>query len=117
MNKGKLCWNFYTAGRNNELKETLTLKADVYKDGGNETKFNIPAASNLDSFFLIGYKYDATGAAVKVICGILSKTWESVGKYMSIYGDSPNSVSFNKTTRQYEVYVSGYSLMLAIKLK
>lgn len=27
MNKGKLCWNFYTAGRNNELKSCV-LKTD-----------------------------------------------------------------------------------------
>lgn len=69
-----------------------------------------------DSFFLIGFKYGATGEAVSIICGILSKTWESVANYISINGHTPDSVTFNKTTKQFEVYIEGYALITAINL-
>ena len=94
----------------------LNIKADAYCSNGSGATLKIPAKNSRDSFFLIGFKYDSSGAAVNIICGILSKTWESVARYASINGDSPDSVTFNKDTRQYEVYIKGFALITAINL-
>lgn len=99
-----------------QLDSNLNIKADAYCSDGDGATLKIPAKNSRDSFFLIGFKYDSSGAAVNIICGILSKTWESVARYASINGDSPDSVTFNKDTRQYEVYIKGFALITAINL-
>ena len=97
-------------------RSNLNIKADTYCSDGDGATLKIPGGNSRDSFFLIGFKYGQTGEAISIICGILSKTWESVAKYASINGSTPDSVTFNKTTRQYEVYIKGYALITAINL-
>lgn len=100
----------------NSLYSNLNIKADTYCSDGNGATLKIPGRDSRDSFFLIGFKYGPTGEALSIICGILSKTWTSVAKYDSINGSTPDSVTFNKTTGQYEVYIEGYALITAINL-